>query len=402
MVSQPAPERGVRSPCAPNRAPFPYEHRLPSWVENLVVNRRKSRRRRKGDWPHANRDVGVTSTDLDVLRRMLKWRTIYPDSCWVDRATLGRQLGLSEKTITRAWRRLERVGALCSDQYGERGDPDPREPLNTTGWRHWFPFVRERLRQGRAPDRRPNHERHRRRRGDNLSPVGGDILSPNGSLSTPSELRNETTDDPPARAFEAGTATPEPDSSSSFASPPKLRIHHAEQDEPGTEASELAELLELAELRFPGVRDDRGLLQRTETEAAQHGPGFGDRWRKALEYVEIRDRTADPIRNFVGFLAIVRNWRHRSLEAIDRDLADERKRHPPKIAPTPPPAEPDNRQAEQEARQAELRAAWERLPESERDSILAAVKAENPGLVRWPTMIAACCLAALEKRPCDP
>ena len=38
-----------------------------------------------------------------------------------------------------------------------------------------------------------------------------------------------------------------------------------------------------------------------------------------------------------------------------------------------------------QAREAELRAAWERLPEAERDEILAAVKAENPGLSRWKT-----------------
>ncbi len=57
--------------------------------------------------------------------------------------------------------------------------------------------------------------------------------------------------------------------------------------------------------------------------------------------------------------------------------------------------------AEQErikARETELRAAWERLPEAERDAILAAVKAENPGLSRWKKMLEPLCLAALEAR----
>ena len=50
------------------------------------------------------------------------------------------------------------------------------------------------------------------------------------------------------------------------------------------------------------------------------------------------------------------------------------------------------------AREAELRADWERLPGSEREAILAAVKAENPGLSRWKTMLEPLCLAVLEAR----
>jgi hypothetical protein len=54
--------------------------------------------------------------------------------------------------------------------------------------------------------------------------------------------------------------------------------------------------------------------------------------------------------------------------------------------------------ARDEAREAKLRAAWERLPESEREAIRAAVKAENPGLGRWKAMLEPLCLAALEAR----
>jgi hypothetical protein len=49
-------------------------------------------------------------------------------------------------------------------------------------------------------------------------------------------------------------------------------------------------------------------------------------------------------------------------------------------------------------REAKLRAAWERLPESEREAILAAVKTENPGLGRWKNMLEPLCLAVLETR----
>jgi hypothetical protein len=51
-----------------------------------------------------------------------------------------------------------------------------------------------------------------------------------------------------------------------------------------------------------------------------------------------------------------------------------------------------------QSREAELRAAWERLPEAEREAILAAVKAENPGLSRWRKMLEPLCFAALEAR----
>ena len=51
-----------------------------------------------------------------------------------------------------------------------------------------------------------------------------------------------------------------------------------------------------------------------------------------------------------------------------------------------------------QSREAELRAAWERLPEAEREAILTAVKAENPGLSRWRKMLEPLCFAALEAR----
>jgi hypothetical protein len=62
------------------------------------------------------------------------------------------------------------------------------------------------------------------------------------------------------------------------------------------------------------------------------------------------------------------------------------------------PPEPDPQAERDRARDAELRAAWDRLPESERDEIVAAVRADNPGISRWRKMIEPLCLAALEAR----
>ena len=49
-------------------------------------------------------------------------------------------------------------------------------------------------------------------------------------------------------------------------------------------------------------------------------------------------------------------------------------------------------------RETKLRAVWEQLPAAERESILAAVKVQNPGLSRWKNMLEPLCLAALEAR----
>ncbi|MFO0951431.1 MAG: replication initiator protein A [Isosphaeraceae bacterium] len=67
----------------------------------------------------------------------------------------------------------------------------------------------------------------------------------------------------------------------------------------------------------------------------------------------------------------------------------------PKPAPASPAESPEPRDP---AREAALRAAWDKLPDAERDEITAAVKAENPGLARWKKMLEPLYLDALEKR----
>ena len=50
------------------------------------------------------------------------------------------------------------------------------------------------------------------------------------------------------------------------------------------------------------------------------------------------------------------------------------------------------------AREERLRAAWRDLTEAEREAIRAAVKAENPGMSRWPNLLEPLYLAVLEAR----
>ena len=50
------------------------------------------------------------------------------------------------------------------------------------------------------------------------------------------------------------------------------------------------------------------------------------------------------------------------------------------------------------AQDAALKARWDALPEADRESIAAAVRAANPGLRRWKAMLEPLCLAELEAR----
>ena len=88
--------------------------------------------------------------------------------------------------------------------------------------------------------------------------------------------------------------------------------------------------------------------------------------------------------------------------------------------PAPPPSDRAAKEAAGEARREQaaaqerererldrerdgrLRAAWDALPEPEREAIRAAVRAENPGIGRWKAMLEPLCLAELERRRSPP
>jgi hypothetical protein len=83
-------------------------------------------------------------------------------------------------------------------------------------------------------------------------------------------------------------------------------------------------------------------------------------------------------------------------------------RRSPVGAPPPvplPPVRSSRKSADEEAQAqrdkehlSRLREAWQALPETERDAILDAVKAENPGLGRWRSMLEPLCLDVLNAR----
>ena len=62
----------------------------------------------------------------------------------------------------------------------------------------------------------------------------------------------------------------------------------------------------------------------------------------------------------------------------------------------------DMRSQRDKSREAKLRAAWDQLPHSEREEILATVKSQNPSLGRWKNMLEPLCLSELETRLNEP
>ena len=62
----------------------------------------------------------------------------------------------------------------------------------------------------------------------------------------------------------------------------------------------------------------------------------------------------------------------------------------------------DMRSQRDKSHEARLRAAWDQLPHSEREEILATVKSQNPSLGRWKNMLEPLCLSELETRLNEP
>jgi hypothetical protein len=176
-----------------------------------------------------------------------------------------------------------------------------------------------------------------------------------------------------------------------------IRGHGAEAEESSTLPEEKAELVEA--LR------SRGVTAKTAAElVGSHPPG---RIRTKLEVFDwlLRNEDKRVGKNPAGYLvASIRadyqtpgDFPNASAEAVAKAQADEAER---RDGETKRRAAQRAREEQERARtrEAELRAAWDRLPESERDAILATVKAENPGLSRWKKMLEPLCLDLLEVR----
>ncbi|HWE37794.1 MAG TPA: replication initiator protein A [Isosphaeraceae bacterium] len=163
--------------------------------------------------------------------------------------------------------------------------------------------------------------------------------------------------------------------------------------EPGVPAAELVEQLVA-----------RGVTPKVAAELVeQHAPELV---RKNIEVHDWMKTSGGKRfqRNPAGFLvASIRSdyrppadYRSTQAKAEAARLAemDERRRK----------AEARADEARTRAREAELRARWEALPEPERAAILAAVRAENPGLGRWKKMLEPLCWAKMDdpNRPLFP
>jgi hypothetical protein len=149
----------------------------------------------------------------------------------------------------------------------------------------------------------------------------------------------------------------------------------------------------------------RGVARKTAQELVDNHPP--SQIRTKIEVLDWLSRNADKRvgKNPAGYLvaSIRSDYQIPSgfqTQALASKMTDRDGKHA-KAAPlrsqlVQQPARDDAQVQNDQAREARLRAAWERLSETERESILAAVKADNPGLGRWKKMLEPLCLAALE------
>ncbi|MFO0887989.1 MAG: replication initiator protein A [Isosphaeraceae bacterium] len=142
----------------------------------------------------------------------------------------------------------------------------------------------------------------------------------------------------------------------------------------------------------------QGVTARTAQELVEaHSPS---RIRAKLEIFDwlIRNEDKRVGRNPAGYLVA-------SIRSDYRAPGDYQSGPAAKTPTKDPDREGQERRRKNKAREesdgaheAQLRSAWEKLPASERESILELVKAQNPGLSRWKNMLEPLCLAALESR----
>jgi hypothetical protein len=112
--------------------------------------------------------------------------------------------------------------------------------------------------------------------------------------------------------------------------------------------------------------------------------------RRALDWMEKRNRKPGTVRKDWGYvLGILRNKQQTGWPE-----------DPPAAKPqaTRSKATTIEETAAEKAREDRLRGLWAALSEGQREEIRAAVKAENPGLDRWPNLMEPLYLAELERR----
>jgi hypothetical protein len=111
--------------------------------------------------------------------------------------------------------------------------------------------------------------------------------------------------------------------------------------------------------------------------------------RRALDWMEQRNRKPGNVRKDWGYvLGILRNKQQTGWPE-----------EPPAAVPQAgrPRAQTVEETAAEDRRETRLRGLWAALSEGQREEIRARVKAENPGLLRWPNLLEPLYLAELER-----
>jgi len=366
------------------------------------------------------REGKLISRDESVVIVLISFANQFRDSCWCLPETVSGKLGCRLRTVQSSLARLSKHGVISHRKVAPRGEPDPLQPDNRTGWRWVFLWNQTLRYPTEEPDRRPPMERKQPRfkespgqmhlfASDQMQSVASERMQSVASktrreVKTDSNLSQNTTTTacdgatrPPARE---AAARPAP-SSSSFQERRRKPESFASGDarvEPPAADPELAELVKQAAARFPEVATQSDLAA---ADVCRYGP---DRYRLGLEYVSIRDDSPDPVDTYRFLRTWLENKQNWPLESIQAENQSYRRRWKPKRPtttvevnrnpgpanePPPPPTDPDALRrdvAELEAKEAagtltEVERRW-LLPRFRRElkAIAAGLAAEpEPG-----------------------
>jgi hypothetical protein len=167
----------------------------------------------------------------------------------------------------------------------------------------------------------------------------------------------------------------------------------AVQGDPGVPAAETVDLVEALRLR--------GVTAKTAKELVDtHAAG---RIRTKVEVFDwlVKNEDKRVSKNPAGYL--VASIRANYAAPDEYTKADKKAKAVEKETKVAEDDRKQKRKAKEDAEKAKqrdiyLRDRWERLPDSEREAIIAAIKTENPSIGRFKNMLEPMCLAALEKK----
>lgn len=319
----------------------------------------------------AARDPDLTAMDVRLMVWREEWGDLHPGT-YPTRSQAAAELHVSADTIRRSERRLESRGYLSRRPAAPAGRPpglmdcDPVPP---------------RPGLASAPCEEVQGDLFREGPRQICQDIAANLPGFPGKFAGISpQICPAPPPDPPV-LYESSKNTTDVRASSSFdLSIVEELSRRAYREIPGATPGKIAEALSaVGPEEFAAILDSAGKRNRSRDKRSVEGWGYVV---NAVGRIQAKHAAA-------GRIAVP-----------DRQAVPETEEEAaPGRAGPPMPSAPELAERERDGR---IRAAWDALPEIDRETIRVAVKAENPGLHRWPSLLEPLYLAELDRRTAAP